>query len=78
MSSVSSNSKISVITTLLRKWKDKLQNGKKIFANHIPDKWLASRLYKKFSKFYNKNFIIQVEYEQKTWRISPKKYKDGK
>jgi len=43
-SSVSKNFVHSI--TLSRKWKDSLQEWEKIFANHISDKGLITRLYK--------------------------------
>ena len=39
----------------------------KIFANHISDKGLMSRLYEELSKLNIRN-IIQLENGQKTWR----------
>ena len=39
----------------------------KIFANHISDKGLMSRLYEELSKLNVRN-IIQLENGQKTWR----------
>lgn len=40
---------------LVREWKD----YEKIIANHIPDKGLAFRIYKEFSKLSKKNDLIK-------------------
>lgn len=38
-----------VYKILLKKWKDKPQTGRKIYANDIYDKGLVSKIYKEFS-----------------------------
>lgn len=45
----------SLQITVLRKIKDKLQIRRKLFASHIFDKVLKSKLYKEFSKINSKN-----------------------
>ena len=50
---ISSNFKTFVLwTSLLKEWKDKLQTGKNIFANHMPEKGLV--IYKELSKLNTK------------------------
>lgn len=58
---------------LLREWKDRLQTGEKILANHIFNKRLyVSRTYKNLSKFHSKK---KKNYKMsKTWTYtSPKR-----
>ena len=65
----------------LREWKDKVQNLKKIFANHLYGKGI----YKELSKEYIKNpqnsterkDITQFKTEQNTWTLQQRGYMEG-
>ena len=42
----SNKTKTLLFQSIIKKWKCNPQNGKKIFSNHISDRWLLSRIYK--------------------------------
>ena len=60
----------------IKKWKDNLQNGRKIFANDMTDKGLISKIYEQLLQVNNSDNKKQLNQKngQKTLiHISPKK-----